>query len=155
MNMNSRFAFKDLDAIFVYETEAFLFQTQCAMDILAQITALAIRDDKFDSYGLLLRRIRESKLKNTPINQDFIKLINENMVWYDQFNSLRNLITHWGDLLNFEPLTHHATLTQNIARISYPKMPNGTTVKRYMENTWKTIESLIKDICLILLRIPN
>lgn len=152
---NSRFEFKDLDAIFIYETEAFLFQTQCALDILAQIIALAMRDKGFDSYGLLLRKIKDSQLRNTVINQEFVKLINENMIWYDNFSSMRNLITHWGDLLNFEPLTHHAALTKNKARISYPKMPNGVNVKIYMINIWKSLETMIKELYLILIRIPN
>ncbi|MBA3749321.1 MAG: hypothetical protein H0X03_00200, partial [Nitrosopumilus sp.] len=51
--------------------------------------------------------------------------------------------------------THQSSLTQNIARISYPKMPDGKTVTKYMYELWENLANLIKDVGSVVKEIPN
>jgi hypothetical protein len=88
------------------------------------------------------------------LGSDLTQIVNKNLVG-TEFNSIGNLITHWGNLLNFKSLIYHTNMTQNKARISYPKMPNNMTVVNYMKFTWNTLKTLIHNIYLVTIRIPN
>jgi hypothetical protein len=144
---NSRVEFEDLNPVFIYEVESYLFQVQSSLDILGQMIALVIRDDSFDSFNYsLIDKLKNSSFLTESLREELGVVIKNSFVWYNDFNSMRNLITHWGNLLNFSSLTHGSTLTEDTARISYPKMPNGITVTNYMTTIWEKLKVLIRDI---------
>jgi hypothetical protein len=144
---NSRVEFEDLNPVFIYEIESFLFQVQSSLDILGQIIALVIRDHSFDSFIYsLIDKLKNSTFLTESLKDELSVVIKNSFVWYNDFNSMRNLITHWGNLINFSSLTHGSTLMEDTAKISYPKMPNGITVTNYMTTIWEKLKSLIRDI---------
>lgn len=147
---NSIVELEELDQTFIFEIESFLFQSQSALEILAQLIALGIQNKTFDSYGQLLKRIRDNALEDNRTTRGLIKLINANNKWYDNFSDMRNLITHWGNLLNFTSTLHRPSIDNEYVVICYPKMPNGKKVTAYMEEIWENIAKLVEDVGIIL-----
>jgi hypothetical protein len=144
--VNSIIEVEEIDPIFTYELESFLFQVQSALDILGQIIALAIRDYSFDSYGsFLLTKLSKENPINNSINNRLHTVINNHSGWYENFNAMRNLITHWGDLLNFKSTIHKPAIDQEFARIYYPQMPDKKKVTRYMNELWNSLKSLVDE----------
>jgi len=70
------------------------------------------------------------------MNSKLQKVIDNHDQWYENFNAMRNLVTHWGDLLNFKSTTHKPAIDQEFARIFYPQMPDKKKVTRYMTEVW-------------------
>lgn len=142
---NSIVEVEETDQRFTYELESFLFQVQSLLDILGQIIALAIRDNTFDSYGTFLS-IKLSNSANITINSKLKQVIDNHAQWYKNFNAMRNLVTHWGDLLNFKSTTHKPSIDQEFARIYYPQMPDKKKVTRYMDELWNSLNILIDEV---------
>jgi hypothetical protein len=149
--INSIVEVEETDYIFTFELESFLFQIQSALDILGQIIALAIKDYSFDSYGKFLSgKLSSNTSNNTILNKNLQQVIDNHAQWYENFNSMRNLVTHWGDLLNFKSTTHKPAIDQQYARIYYPQMPDGKKVTRYMKEIWNSLDNLIVEVGKIL-----
>ncbi len=149
--INSIIEFEEIDPIFTYELESFLFQVQSVLDILGQIIALAINDYSFDSYGKFLStKLKSSNTNNISRNSKLRQMIDSHDQWYENFSAMRNLVTHWGDLLNFKSTTHKPAIDQEFARIFYPQMPDKKKVTRYMTEVWNSLSNLIAEVGKIL-----
>lgn len=149
--INSIIEVEEIDPIFTYELESFLFQVQSALDILGQIIALATNDYSFDSYGKFLStKLKSSNTNNISRNSKLRQVIDSHDQWYENFNAMRNLVTHWGDLLNFKSTTHKPSIDKEFARIFYPQMPDKKKVTKYMTEVWDSLSNLITEVGKIL-----
>jgi len=73
----------------------------------------------------------------------------KNVEWISYLVNMGDLITHFSDLINFQSNIHEASFNE-LARIYYPKMPDGKRVFQFMEETWNQLVKVINDISLIL-----
>ena len=90
----------ELDPIFTYETEAFLFQTNSFLDILGQVVGLALKLSGIVTYGDDGKDLVE-KIQKTSSFRDYdydkgllIKIVQKNVNWISYLVNMRDLITH-------------------------------------------------------------
>lgn len=152
--------FEELDPIFAYETEAFLFQTKSSLDILGQIIGLALKLSGIVTYGDNGKDLID-KIQKTSSFRDFehdkellVKIIRENINWVSYLVNMRDLITHFSDLINFQSHVHQASFSQS-AKIYYPRMPDDKRVIQYMDETWQNLVNIINEISLVLRDLYN
>lgn len=152
--------FEELDPIFTYETEAYLFQTKSSLYIFAQIIGLAFRLTGIVTYTEDGKDLID-KIQKTSSHRDFaleknqlITIIDTNREWISYFVNMRDLVTHFSDLINFQSSVHKASFSED-AEIYYPNMPDRKRVTQYMDETWTNLVNLIKNVSIILQQIYN
>jgi hypothetical protein len=59
---------------------------------------------------------------------------------------MRDEITHISDLVGFECFNQEAHCGNYFVRVYFPSMPNGKRVKIYIDEIWRKLLSLIKDL---------
>jgi hypothetical protein len=85
--VNSIVDLEQVDPVFVYETESFLFQTKSTLDILAQIVGVAYRLTGMVTYGddgeKLVEKLRKSSAHRNYLEQkeEIIEMIENNENW--------------------------------------------------------------------------
>jgi hypothetical protein len=144
---------EQVDPVFVYETESFLFQTKSTLDILAQIVGVAYRLTGIVTYGddgeKLVEKLRKSSAHRNHLEQkeEIIEIIENNENWVKKLVLMRDLITHYSDLVGFKSITHKAAFDNDeYAIVCYPSMPGGERVTTFMNNVWINLTQLINDV---------
>ena len=151
--VNSIVGIEEIDPIFVFETESFLFQIKSALDIIAQIIGIAYRITQVHTYAEDGRDLID-KLKKSSAHRDYqeqkeemINIIKSNENWIKQLVFMRDLITHFSDLIGFKSITHKAAFDENeYATICYPSMPNGERITTFMGCNWTNLTKLIESV---------
>ena len=151
--VNSIVDLEESDPLFVYETESFLFQTKSTLDVLAQIIGIAYRLTGLVTFGddgkEIINRIRKSSAhRDRQIQkEEMIEITKANENWVRNIVFMRDLVTHYGDLIGFRSITHGAAFDEHeFATICYPTMPSGERVTTFMNKTWTNIIELIKEV---------
>jgi hypothetical protein len=144
---------EEIDPVFVYETESFLFQTKSTLDVLAQIIAIEYRLTGIVTFGedgkdVIDQIIKSSAHRDHPEQkEEMIKIIKRSESWIRNLVFMRDLITHYGDLMGFKSITHSAAFDEDeFATVSYPTMPDRERVTTFMNNTWINVTQLIKEV---------
>jgi len=158
--INSIVELEEIDPVFEYETEGFLFQTKSALDILGQIIGLVYRLSgvvTYHDYGydLIEKIIKSSAFRDNENNKnEIIKILERNSKWVKKLVLMRNLITHYSDLLGSRSITHRAaTSNEDYAVVCYPSMPDNERVTTFMNNTWSNLTTLITEVGKVILKL--
>jgi hypothetical protein len=145
--------YEEIDPIYVDETESFLFQAKSALDILAQIIGIAYRLSGAVTYSDdgndLIDKLRKSSAfrNNAENKEEMIKVIERNKDWIKDLVNMRDLITHFSDLVGFKSAIHSPSSQDNeYVNIYYPSMPNLTRVTTYMNDILLKIFTLISEV---------
>jgi hypothetical protein len=144
---------EEVDPVYYNETESFLFQTKSILDILSQIIGIAFKltgvvtyandgDDLIDKLG------KTASYRDKPIKKkEMISIIDRNKNWVKDLVNMRDLITHFSDIIGFKSIIHSPTSNDNeFANIYYPSMPNKERVTTFMNHTWTKLVQLIRDV---------
>lgn len=129
---------EEIDPFYYDETESFLFQVKSALDILAQIVGIAFRLSGVITYkengdDLIDKLRKSSAFRNKPENKDkLITIIENNKIWVKNLVNMRDLITHFSDLIGFQSTIHSPSSEQHeYVNIYYPSMPNRKSYDIY------------------------
>jgi hypothetical protein len=151
--VNSIVELGEIDPVFVFGIESFLFQTKSALDVLAHIIAIAFRLGEVYTYHRDGEDLID-KIEKTSAHREYqeqkeamIGIIQRNKNWIKHLVFMRDLITHYSDLLDSKSLTHRAAFDNDeYAIVCYPCMPNGERVTTFMNNIWTSLTRLINDV---------
>ena len=130
----------------------FLFQIKSALDIIAQVIGISYRLTGVVTYknngkDLIDKISKSSSQRNIDNKSKIFEILDSNEQWIKNFVNMRNLITHYSDLIGFKSIIHSATSeNDDYANIYYPSMPNKERVTTFMNNTWTNLIQLINYI---------
>jgi hypothetical protein len=132
------------------------------LDILAQIVGIAFRLSGIVTYSdngddLIDKLRKSSAFRNKPENKDkLVTIIDNNKIWVKNLVNMRDLITHFSDLIGFKSTIHSPSSEEHeYVNIYYPSMPNRERVTTYMNNTWRQLVILITDVSNVLKELAN
>ena len=97
----------------------------------------------------LIKKIQESSaLREYQDNKDeLIKILQKNREWIRRLKLMRDLITHYSDLLGPRSIAHKAAFGEDeYAFVCYPSMPDDQRVVSYMHNTLTNLVQLIANV---------
>ena len=149
-----------IDPVYVYETEAFLFQTKSALDIIAHIIGMSYKLTgvvTYDGKDLIDKINKSSAFRQNEYNKKgIIEILKSNESWIKNFVNMRDLVTHYSDLIGFKSVIHSPTTeNDNYANIYYPSMPNKERVTTFMNNIWINLADLINNISKVICNLHN
>lgn len=129
---------EDKDARLIYELEGFLYQMKSCLDMLAQLlrsTGYHSVGDSFGDHGeRLIKQLNNPPSNRTEQSKRLVDLIVEaQSSWLDEAINLRDSMAHQGFLKGFNYFVQKPYLGHGTADISYPTMPNGERVRKYIE----------------------
>lgn len=144
---------EEIDPVYYDETESFLFQAKSALDILAQIIGISYRLSGVITYAddgkdLIDKLNKTSAFRNNIENKDkMVTLIEKNQIWIKEIVNMRDLITHFSDLIGFKSTIHSPSFEdKEYVNIYYPSMPNLTRVTTYMNEIWCKLKTFISEV---------
>lgn len=151
--INSIVELEEIEPVFEYETEAYLFQTKSALDILGQIIGIIYRLSGVHTYHNsgddLIKKIQKSSAlgEYQDNKNELIEILKNNREWIRRLKLMRDLITHYSDLPDSRSITHEAAFGEDeYAIVCYPSMPVDQRVVSYMHNTWSNLNKLKADV---------
>lgn len=133
---------EEIDSVFIYELESFLFQVKSSLDVL---TIGVINKSLGFSLGTYApQQIIDASEKNKKTIGEqkaskIEKIVSENRDWIEEVNEMRIQITHLSDLKNFCCFIVLPFAGGDEVTICYPSMPDGTRATKYIESIWQKL----------------
>lgn len=137
-----------------YEIESFLFQVKSALDVLAQIIGIVHKftTPTYSKNGDdLIRLLKTNTSANRKDESNQIsKILEQHKKWVSDVIDMRDEVTHFSDLSGYLSFIHYTWDGGPTAEISYPSMPDGQRAQKYLDNTFNSLLSFVKDVFSIL-----
>lgn len=134
-----------------YSLESFLFQVKSTLDVLAQIIGYSFRLRDIHTYSndgqILISTLKQNAPKELKDKAaDLAKIIEKYRKWASDVIDMRDEVTHYSDLTGFSCFIRYPWMGGDESEIAYPSMPDGNRARTYIEETWKILTNLIKDV---------
>ena len=139
-----------------YELESFLMQVKSCLDflgIMIESTFTGKYGTKFGKNGDKLISCLENNVSQEILSyaKQVCLVIKNNQSWTQETIEMRDIVAHISELKGFMSFIHRRWDGSNHAEITYPSMPNGQRVRKYMDETWDHVIEFIKSVLVLLL----
>lgn len=147
-------AWETEDPVVVYETEAFLFQTKSALDLLTQLLSVfvprlrslrtfrhsgEVRDGSFVAGGKVLKELKTTGEKAL---HDLLEA--HGTAWIQDLVVMRDEVTHFTKIKGLRCFVERPYRGGETAQVELPTMPNDQKVDAYCQNTYDRLIELVE-----------